>query len=170
MRLIDADVLTEDCKRYLGTLNPDKDGKECTRIHWLIGVLENAPTIEPEPCEDAISRQRLLNDLKELIVAWEKYPVMVEQIKGVETAIGYVKTIPSVTPKRKTGKWIREYSGVVCSECDYNLYDILSNIHTRKGAAYVFTPVFYNFCPNCGADMNPLPKPYKPKEKNNACD
>lgn len=48
MRLIDADALTEDCKRYLGTLNPDRDGKECTRIHWLIGVLENAPTIEPE--------------------------------------------------------------------------------------------------------------------------
>lgn len=47
-RLIDVDALTEDCKRYLGTLNPDKDGKECTRIHWLVGVLENAPTIEPE--------------------------------------------------------------------------------------------------------------------------
>jgi len=29
MRAIDADALTEDCKRYLGTLNPDKDGKEC---------------------------------------------------------------------------------------------------------------------------------------------
>lgn len=48
MRLIDADALTEDCKRYLGTLNPDRDGKECTRIHWLIGVLANASTIEPE--------------------------------------------------------------------------------------------------------------------------
>ena len=54
---------------------------------------------QPEPYEDAVSRHRLLNDLKELIAAWEKYPVMAEQIKGVEVAIGYVKTIPSVTPK-----------------------------------------------------------------------
>lgn len=55
----------------------------------------------PELCEDAVNRQKLLSDLKELIAAWEKYPVMAEQIKGVKTAIGYVAAIPSVTPKRK---------------------------------------------------------------------
>ena len=49
MRLIDADMLTDDCKRYLATLNPDRDGKECTRIRWLIGVLDNAPSAQPEP-------------------------------------------------------------------------------------------------------------------------
>lgn len=47
-RLIDADALIDDCKKYLNRLNPSRDGKECTRIHWLIGVLSNAPTIEPE--------------------------------------------------------------------------------------------------------------------------
>jgi hypothetical protein len=48
MKLIDADLLIDDCKRYLATLNPDRDGKECTRIHWLIGVLNNAPSINPD--------------------------------------------------------------------------------------------------------------------------
>ena len=48
MRLIDADALIDDCKKYLNKLNPSRDGKECTRIHWLIGILSNAPTIEPE--------------------------------------------------------------------------------------------------------------------------
>ena len=48
----------------------------------------------PEPCEDAVSRRKLLNDLGELITAWEKYPVMAEQIKGVKTAIRYVEMIP----------------------------------------------------------------------------
>jgi hypothetical protein len=52
-----------------------------------------------KPCEDAVSRRKLLNDLGELITAWEKYPIMAEQIKGVETAIKYVEMIPSVTPK-----------------------------------------------------------------------
>ena len=36
---------------------------------------------------------------KELITAWEKYPVMAEQIKGVEVAIGYVELIPSAQPE-----------------------------------------------------------------------
>lgn len=48
MRLIDADALIEDCQKYLKTLNPDKDTREYARIKWLIGVLNNAPTIEPE--------------------------------------------------------------------------------------------------------------------------
>ena len=48
MRCIDADALIDDCKKYLNKLNPSRDGKECTRIHWLIGVLSNVPTIEPE--------------------------------------------------------------------------------------------------------------------------
>ena len=50
---------------------------------------------------DMVSRQRLLSDLKELVAAWKKYPVMEEQIKGVEAAIGYVELIPSVKPNSK---------------------------------------------------------------------
>lgn len=102
------------------------------------------PSAQTEPCEDAVSRQRLLNDLKELIAAWKKYPVMAKQIKGVETAIGYVETIPSVTPKRKPGKWIikkgvlhpLEIDGI-CPKCGYTtgFYTLL------------------NFCPNCGEKM-----------------
>ena len=48
MRAIDADALIDDCKKYLNELNPSRDGKECTRIHWLIGILSNAPTIKPK--------------------------------------------------------------------------------------------------------------------------
>ena len=58
MRLIDADALIDDCKKYLNKLNPSRDGKECTRIHWLIGILSAAPTIEPEqrwiPCSERL--------------------------------------------------------------------------------------------------------------------
>ena len=97
------------------------------------------PLVEvPEPCEDAVSRRRLLNDLKELITAWKKYPIMEEQIKGIGTAIGYVMAIPPVTPKRKTGKWIHSdfsHEFLHCSECGRGRY------------------FCSNFCPNCGADM-----------------
>ena len=54
MRAIDADSLIADCNKYLGILNPDRDVKEYARIFWLIGILRNAPTIEPEivRCKD----------------------------------------------------------------------------------------------------------------------
>ena len=61
----------------------------------ILNHLELMPSAQPEPCEDTVSRQRLLSDLKELVAAWNKYPVMAEQIKGVEAAIGYVEAIPS---------------------------------------------------------------------------
>jgi hypothetical protein len=101
-----------------------------------------------EPCEDAVNRRKLLNDLEELIAAWKKYPVMAKQIKGVETAIEYVKTIPSVTPERKMGKWLdavlpNDNGGLpveVCDQC--NTFFPLA-----------FTGGGLKFCPNCGADM-----------------
>jgi len=65
----------------------------------VVNFLKSRPSVQPEPCDDAVSRHRLLNDLKELIAAWEKYPVMAEEIKGVEAAIGYVQTIPPVQPE-----------------------------------------------------------------------
>ena len=57
-------------------------------------VEELGSSAQPGPCEDMVSRQRLLSDLKELVAAWKKYPVMAKQIKGVEAAIKYVEAIP----------------------------------------------------------------------------
>lgn len=51
-----------------------------------------------------------------------------------------IDNMPTVEPKRKTGKWIREGWEVVylrCSVCGYRDYAEEHN----------------NFCPNCGADM-----------------
>jgi len=129
-------------------------------INWttldVLTKINALPSAQQEPCGDEVSRRILLNDLKELITAWEEYPVMTEQIKGVEIAIGYVKTIPSVTPKPRTGKWIINSDGYYpyCSEC---------KSEPKSGE-------MTDFCPNYGADMNPLPESYKPKEKNDACD
>ena len=68
--------------------------KDVTRLLSL-------PSAQSELCEDAVSRQRLLSALKELVAAWKKYPVMAEEIKGVEAAIAYVELIPSVKPNSK---------------------------------------------------------------------
>ena len=217
MRLIDADALREDCKRYLGTLNPDRDGKECTRIHWLIGVLENALTIDPEPCEDAVSRKSVRDKISEKD-NWEKYdrynlglhdamrvvrdepsvtpklapcedtvnrktaidaldeakmimmsvidslPENVKneeakiRIETISATVDSVKQIleklPSVTPKRKTGKWIEydsdddKYDVIKCPCCKHTF-----TVDTYHWTDIGFVKDDFKFCPNCGADM-----------------
>lgn len=121
------------------TLNVTKISKHCSDFSDLDEVIE---------CEDAVNRQKLLNALGELITAWKKYPVMAKQIKGVEAAIEYVETIPSDTPKRKTGRWI-ELSNTnhtyICSECGR----MLVNISDGKN----MVAKNYPFC-NCGAEMD----------------
>lgn len=83
--------------RWLKTRNYEGIGEDIAEECEI--YLRAVPSEQTESCEDTVSRQRLLSDLKELVVAWEKYPVMAEQIKGVEAAIGYVETIPSAQPE-----------------------------------------------------------------------
>lgn len=116
----------------------------------IVDLLNDLSSAQPEPCEDAISRRRLLNDLKELIAAWEKYPVMAEQIKGVETAIGYVETIPSVTQKRKTRKWNFIGDNMFECSCCGTPYTTRQLNSWRNKDIDPYAPYF---CPNCGADM-----------------
>ena len=98
----------------------------------------------PESCEDAVNRQRLLDDLKKLKTAWKKYPVMAEQIKGVEAAIGYAEAIPSVMPKRKTGKW-----EIIAHESHIGGFT-----HVKKCSVCGVEQIIRSrFCPNCGARM-----------------
>ena len=90
-------------------------------------------TAQPEPCEDAVSREEVLNCLE-----WQ-YPDKTPRTKIME--------LPPVTPKQRTGKWIdgiipNDSGGlpvIVCDQCN------------------TFFPLQFgdghNFCPNCGAKM-----------------
>ena len=131
MRAIDADALTEDCKRYLGTLNPGRDGKECTRIRWLIGVLENAPTIDPEPCEDAVSRQKLLDEYSRLKENWNNVD------NAVDKCISVLKDLPSVQPepcedavsREAVSSWLKQYGqDVLHGKYKFSLMYIWKNL------------------------------------------
>ena len=84
--------------------------------------------LDQEPCEDAISRQSMLDYLKYL--------------HGEMPEEEFIKELPSVTPARKTGHWIdhSDEGYVECSECgsctncDGNIADL-------------------HFCFSCGAEM-----------------
>lgn len=106
-------------------------GMETTEaINMAIKTLE-----QPEPCEDAVSREEVLNCLE-----WQ-YPDKLPRTKIME--------LPPVMPKQRTGKWITQdhnkRAGNI-STCVY-YYPICS----KCGKVGIET---YKYCPHCGAKMN----------------
>lgn len=83
--------------------------------------------LEQQPCEDAISRQAVLD------IVNNPLNIRLDEI---------IKKLPPVTPQPKTGHWIRQdntkeplYGWYFCSECNSVIGD-----KTK-------------FCSNCGAKM-----------------
>ena len=91
--------------------------------------------LEQEQCEDAVSREAAIDAVKMAIIRSEQ-----------EYAVEALEKIPPVTPKPRTGEWMKSYAdheafGIrpffrFCSECNE------ATVHP------------YNYCPNCGAKMN----------------
>ena len=82
----------------------------------------------PEPCEDCVSREAVINMIQ------TKFPMTMGLIEPI-------KDLPSVNPERVKGKWIIDddkdewYTYVhTCPFCDYE-------------------QVGGNFCTNCGAEL-----------------
>ena len=90
------------------------------------------PTVVAEPCEDAVSRQAVLE------IVNNPLNIRLDAI---------IKRLPSVTV-RQTGEWIiYNYPAdecVYCSKCKTEYYE---------NDLYMGGSEFPNFCPNCGADM-----------------
>ena len=88
-------------------------------------------SLSAEPCDDAISRQAVLEAIMTNCILENEYNLTSSRIKKA------VESLPPVTPKPKMWHWIRcdilqEFK---CSECRMCFRD--------KS----------NFCPNCGAKM-----------------
>ena len=106
-------------------------------------LLEELPSAQPDVPDtnvgDLISRQAAIDALKE-----EEYPCESDYDEGYMAALDKAvwiieRWLPSAQPERKKGKWIADSGMIYCHECRYG-YD---GIFKR----------YYNFCPNCGADM-----------------
>ena len=109
-----------------------------------VGIdLKKLPSAQPEPCEDAVSRKAVYDAMVEKGQRSRRYKLgEIWELNGTEIREA-LDTVPSVTPKRKRGKWIDEtfkpwglvYHPYRCDQCGE---------HSEADS---------NFCPNCGADM-----------------
>ena len=103
---------------------------------------------EVEPCDDTISREAAIYELKKYFsddgMKDTEYGAYWHHVHVIEV----LKSMPSVTPKQRTGHWIEEdgYDGDTyydCSVCGES-WATIEGTPWDNGMKY---------CPNCGADM-----------------
>ena len=107
-------------------------------------VLSDLSSARPELCEDAVSRKAVYEAMVEKGQRSRRYKLgETWELNGAEIR-ETLDTVPSVTPKRKTGKWVNNIHDLpVCDQCGYMTpYD-------RAIDDYEYG----NYCPNCGARM-----------------
>ena len=115
-------------------------------LNLIVFELKQLPSAQPEPCEDAVSREAAVNAIKKEIemnnevlrsstITYETRERISQRNGQAREDIAAIEVLPSVTPKPKTGKW-HHYEGMyTCDQCGSSLDDI--------------SP----FCPMCGSDM-----------------
>ena len=70
-------------------------------------LLMSIEALSAEPCEDVISRQAVLDYIyNDLGLGDEENGKDVERQTELESSYKYIKSLPSVTPQQKTGRWI----------------------------------------------------------------
>lgn len=88
--------------------------------------------------DDLISRSALLNQID--TTDWSDVRLLVEDA-------------PTVEPERPQGKWIQ--TEVIDDDSEYGVNGDASECSNCKHIenSHYWTTTYYNFCPNCGADM-----------------
>lgn len=137
MRAIDADALEKEGWSLHRTIQVDKNTSE-----YQIKPLKQVPTIEPEPCEDAVSRRKIF---EYFVPLWECIGTIMDREEWEDVCKTTANEIPSVTPKRKTGRWVPVTNGRGGHECD--------KCHEYAPSWTTGEEHLTNYCPNCGADM-----------------
>jgi len=119
--------------------------------HWtnIPKELAKLPSVNPIPCEDAISRAMAKKIIKTYVEELDASDLDGKQyaIRGAKTVGMLILDLPPVSTE-KTGRWITTRTFMHDGEyyCDKCKCDAPNN---EK----------WDYCPNCGAKM--LPQPYK---------
>ena len=123
-------------------------------------AVEIIKALEQEPCDDAISRQVVMDCFKK----WQPY--MATRLCDFEKEL---TALPPVTPQPKMGRWVEENINggrkVFCSECGCTPpFEHVSSgdVYSANGYGVIHKT---KFCPNCGAKMSEIPTGSEPQER-----
>lgn len=145
-----SEVLKASSIQQLGFCKIVINGKEFSVKEALDMAIE---TLEQDPCyDDYVSRQAVHDFIKSL----PKWCVQSEDGKFINVGLlyddvmfGIDKLHAPVTPKEKTGHWIKTPKAVMgegymwyCNKCEHQVYQDSSRDYPSE-----------KYCPNCGARM-----------------
>jgi len=105
-----------------------------------VSKLEMLSSAQPELCDDAVSRQNVIETIKAMHDRCDTGNID----DYCDLMVESLSVLTPVTPKRKTGRWVNNIHDLpVCDQCGYMTpYD-------RAIDDYEYG----NYCPNCGAKM-----------------
>lgn len=117
-------------------------GYNSYNVDIALDAIKSALVVDQEPCEDAISRQAVIDTIERWL-SCDDYNEAERYIMKAVRNILY--EFPSVNPQPKMGHWRAIYQGEEiidyrCSECEF-------------GNTFGQSTYRMNFCPNCGAKM-----------------
>lgn len=105
-------------------------------------VIEAIKALEQEPCDNAISRQEVLDRIRESIETYHnQYTTDMLNMWGLFTQ--FIKEMPPVNPQPKAGHWIKikpyplQMHDYECSECLHETDDPTENYCSECGAKMV---------------------------------
>lgn len=124
-----------------------ESGKELSGTDIEDAVIEQ---LEQEPCEDAISRKAAIEEMEccDFTKSASDDDIALYEYSVIEV----LNSLPSVTPKKKMGRWID--SNIVLMVC---VGDVVVNLPAKE-CSICHKPHIRgygaDFCPNCGAKMS----------------
>jgi hypothetical protein len=114
-----------------------KGGRIYDGDKWRESVVVISKWLEQEPCDDAISREAVIEH-------YNSGEILQCNHVSRNNLLNYIEALPPVTPKPKTGYWIDDEFGSKCSCC--GIYTHLDKFDR---------PMKFKYCSNCGAKMLP---------------
>lgn len=137
----------EDAINFLkGYLDEEVYTEKCRNAHEMA-----IKSLEQEPCEDAISRQAVLNTLNNM-------DKVLDEDRTVENYKDLLKecyeVLPFVTPKIETGHWSRKTKVDAYDLAGVKTWGIKCQCDRCTFTTIVVEDFgYYTYCPNCGAKM-----------------
>lgn len=139
------DEAIKHCEEVANGMTTQGDCKECAEDHRQLAewLRDYKRLLEREPCEDCISRQAILDKIKEVCFSkeWLQFRWHNGSNGQRDFLINYIVQLPPVTPQPKMGQWIGinpMVDTLMCSECGENI------------VSEEFESLY---CPNCGCRM-----------------
>jgi hypothetical protein len=140
------DVIHKTIYQFFDICEDDKEVPMSDKDKLLLevnkAICNNLKALEKEPCEDCISRQAVIDTI-ETDCSWDIFNEWGSRTPTGECIINAIKSVPSVEPERKTGKWVHMVGWWECDQCHAEYTDM----PTCMGK------VIYEYCPMCGCRM-----------------